>query len=63
MFGFIRELKEDFNRFLVWYEEQRWVHSKERKELAHARIEAHNKAMEEGRNSPYTHPEEYGSFI
>ena len=45
-----------------WYEEFLWKNGPERRELAHNRLAAHEKAMKEGRNSPYTHPEEYNSF-
>ncbi len=41
------------------WEEFWWKCSQERKELAHERLKAHQLAMKEGRNSPYTHPEEY----
>ena len=43
----------------IEWEEFWWKCSPERKELAHFRITAHQLAMKEGRNSPYTHPEEY----
>jgi len=43
----------------IEWEEFWWKYSLERKELAHLRITAHQLAMKEGRNSPYTHPEDY----
>lgn len=46
----------------AWYDEFMWKNGPERRELAHNRLAAHDKAMREGRNSPYTHPEEYDSF-
>lgn len=47
------ELRASYDEFL-------WKNGPERKELARERIKLHNLAMKEGRNSPYTHPEEYG---
>ena len=55
-----QDLKTDFQ---IWYDDFIWKNSPERKELAHNRIIAHEKAMKEGRNSPYTHPEEYDGFF
>ena len=55
----IQDLKTDLQ---VWYDDWLWKNSPERRELATKRIYAHEKAMREGRNSPYTHPEEYDSF-
>ena len=49
-------------RFEIWYEDFMWKNGPERRELAHNRLAAHDKAMREGRNSPYTHPEEYDAF-
>ena len=46
----------------VWYDDFMWKYSEERKLLAHNRLIHHEKAMKEGRNSPYTHPEEYDAF-
>lgn len=48
-----------FEKLQIEWEEFWWKCSPERKELAHLRITAHQLAMKEGRNSPYTHPEEY----
>ena len=45
-------LKEKFE---IWYDDFMWKYSDERKELAHGRLKAHELAMKEGRNSPYTH--------
>ena len=42
-----------------WYFEIMWQASPERKQLAHDKLAAHDKAMKEGRESPYTHPEKY----
>ena len=56
----IQDLKTDLQ---VWYDDFMWKNSPERKELAHHRLIAHEKAMKEGRNSPYTHPEEYDDFF
>ena len=52
----IQDLLIDFR---VWYDDWLWKNSLERRELATKRVHAHEKAMKEGRNSPYTHPEEY----
>ena len=41
------------------WEDLMWKISDERQELAHLRITAHQLAMKEGRNSPYTHPDDY----
>ena len=46
----------------MWYEDFMWKYGEERKELASGRLAAHEQAMKEGRNSPYTHPEEYDAF-
>ena len=46
----------------IWYDDFMWKYSQERIELAHNRLIAHQQAMKEGRNSPYTHPEEYDAF-
>ena len=46
----------------MWYEDFMWKYGEERKELASSRLAAHEQAMKEGRNSPYTHPEEYDAF-
>ena len=46
----------------IWYDDFLWKYGPERIELAHNRIKAHELAMKEGRNSPYTHPEEYDAF-
>ena len=39
-----------------------WKNGPDRKLLAKGRLKAHDQAMKEGRNSPYTHPEEYDGF-
>ena len=52
----LRDLKDQIQ---FWYEDFMWKNGPERKLLAHERLKAHNLAMKEGRNSPYTHPEEY----
>ena len=46
----------------MWYEDFMWKYGEERRELASSRLAAHEQAMKEGRNSPYTHPEEYDAF-
>ena len=46
----------------IWYDDFMWKYGEERKEFAHNRLAAHEQAMKEGRNSPYTHPEEYDAF-
>ena len=46
----------------MWYEDFMWKYGEERKELATSRLAAHEQAMKEGKNSPYTHPEEYDAF-
>lgn len=52
MRSFITDLQIEWEEF--W-----WKLSDERQELAHLRITAHQLAMKEGRNSPYTHPDDY----
>lgn len=49
-------LKENFE---IWYEDFMWKNGPERKLLAHNRLKAHQIAMEKGKKSPYTHPEDY----
>ena len=49
-------LKENFE---IWYEDFMWKNSQDRKVLAHGRLKAHQIAMKEGKNSPYTHPDDY----
>ena len=41
------------------WEEMMWKASPERKELAHLRLIAHEKAVKEGYVSPYVDPEQY----
>lgn len=53
MFG---KLNQDLG---MWYEDFMWENGPERKLLAKGRLKAHRLAMKEGRNSPYTHPNEY----
>lgn len=55
----IQRIKDFFEDLRMDWEEWMWKCSPERKELAHLRITAHQLAMKEGRNSPYTHPEDY----
>ena len=56
----IQDLKTDLQ---VWYDDWLWKNSPESEEnLQPNEFYAHEKAMREGRNSPYTHPEEYDSF-
>ena len=50
----------DLREWFTWkYEEFMWKNGEARKQQAHERLIAHDLAMKEGRNSPYTHPEEY----
>ena len=48
-----------FSKLEMWYEDFMWENGPERKLLAKGRLKAHRLAMKEGRNSPYTHPNEY----
>lgn len=48
-----------FEKIEVWYDDFIWKYGPERKLLASGRLKEHNLAMKEGKNSPYTHPEEY----
>jgi hypothetical protein len=41
------------------YEDWLWKYGPDRLELARKRLAAHKQAIAEGRNSPYTHIEEY----
>ena len=56
MFNSIREFIEDLQ---IEWEEFSYKGSREYREFVHNRVTAHQLAMKEGRNSPYTHPEEY----
>ena len=38
-----------------------WTYGPERKEMVRLRLAAHDKAMKEGYESPYTDPENYDS--
>ena len=42
-----------------WYDEFMWQNGLERKIIVHNKLKAHELAVREGRNSPYTHPEDY----
>ena len=55
----INRIKELFSELRMEWEDLMWKISDERQELAHLRITAHQLAMKEGRNSPYTHPDDY----
>ena len=46
------DLKCDFDDW--WYK-----NTPEYREFVHQRVKAHKLAIKEGRNSPYTHPQEY----
>ncbi len=59
MFEKLQDLKINLQ---VWYDDFMWKNGEERKQFAHNRLIAHELAMKEGRNSPYTHPEEYDDF-
>lgn len=48
----IQDLREQWDELM-------WKISDERQKLASNRLAAHNLALKERRNSPYTHPEEY----
>ena len=43
------------------WEDMTWQFSPERKEIAHLRLTAHEKAVKEGYVSPYVDPEQYTS--
>ena len=45
----------------AWWEEQMWLASPERKELASMRLAAHKKAVKEGYDSPYVNPDNYNA--
>lgn len=53
---FFAELRADYDEFM-------WKYSEDRMLLAKGRLKAHREAMAEGKNSPYTHPEEYDGFF
>lgn len=53
---FFAELRAEYDEFM-------WKYSEDRMLLAKNRLEAHRVAMAEGKNSPYTHPEEYDNFF
>ena len=55
----IDRIRDFFEELQIEWEEWMWKNSPERKELARLRLAAHRLAMKEGRNSPYTHPEDY----
>ena len=55
----IGKIRDFFQELKVDWEDQMWRVSDERKELAKLRLAAHNLALEEGRASSYTHPEDY----
>ena len=55
----IQTIKEWWWELQAIYDEFMWKNGPERRQLAHERLKAHQLAMKEGRNSPYTHPEEY----
>jgi len=55
----IDKIRDFFEELQIEWEEWTWKNSLERRELAHLRFTAHRLAMKEGRNSPYTHPEDY----
>ena len=59
----IEKLKGLWYTFLAEYEDFMWKYGEERRLLAKGRLAAHEKAMAEGKNSPYTHPEEYDEFF
>ena len=47
----------------IWYEDFMWKYGEEEKRAGTQQTgSSHEQAMKEGRNSPYTHPEEYDAF-
>lgn len=60
MFEKLQDLKINLQ---VWYDDFMWKNGEERRQFAHNRLAAHELAMKEGRNSPYTHPDEYDDFF
>ena len=68
MIGFMIFLVMDMVGTLIsdlknWYYDFLWKNSEDRRLLAAGRLAAHEQALKDGRNSPYTHPEEYGNFF
>ena len=55
----IDRIRDFFEELQIDWESWMWKNSPDRKELAGLKIAAHELALEEGRNSPYTHPEDY----
>lgn len=45
----------------MWYADFMFKYGPERLELARLRLAAHDVAMKEGHNSPYTHPDDYSN--
>lgn len=48
-------------RVQMWYEDFMFKYGPERLELARLRLAAHEVAMREGYDSPYTNPDDYAS--
>ena len=46
-------------KFQMWYDNFMYYNGPERLELARLRLAAHDKAMEEGYESPYIDPDNY----
>ena len=55
----IDRIKDSIEDLQIKWEEFSYKCSREYREFVHNRITAHQLAMKEGRNSPYTHPEDY----
>ena len=56
------KINELISHIQIAIDEFMWRHSQERIDFARSRLAAHEQAMKDGRNSPYTHPEEYDGF-
>ena len=59
MFAPLSNLRHTFVRLQSEWENLMWQCSEERQEMATMRLEAHELAMEEGYQSPYTDPDDY----
>ena len=56
MLARLKELKEELT---FWWDDQLWLSSPEKKEMVQAKLAAHQLAMAEGYESPYTDPDNY----
>ena len=59
MFALLSNLHPIFAKMSEEWDELMWQCSPERQEMATMRLAAHEKAMKEGYQSPYTHPDDY----